>query len=64
MLMLFGYSRFFFEFLRNDKKIIITGLKIGNVPLDISTLALHALLNGVIGTAAYFAIKHYNKKKE
>ena len=63
MLMLFGYSRFFFEFLRDDDKLIKTGLSIGNIPLDISTLALHALLNGVIGTIAYFAIKYYNKKK-
>lgn len=50
MLMLFGYSRFFFEFLRDNEKLF----------LGISQLALHALLNGVIGTVAYFVIKKYN----
>lgn len=50
MLMLFGYSRFFLEFLRDNDKVF----------WGISGLALHALLNAVIGTIAYYLIKRRN----
>ena len=50
MLMLFGYSRFFLEFLRDNDKVF----------WGISGLALHALLNAVIGTIAYYLIKRKN----
>ena len=53
MLMLFGYSRFFLEFLRDNQKLF----------LGISGLALHALLNAVIGTVAYLVIRRRNEKK-
>lgn len=52
MLMLFGYSRFFLEFLRDNHKVF----------LGISDLAIHALVNAVVGTAAYFLIKRKNAK--
>lgn len=52
MLMLFGYSRFFLEFLRDNDKLF----------WGISGLALHALLNAVIGTVSYFIIKRRNQK--
>ncbi|MBQ7500407.1 MAG: prolipoprotein diacylglyceryl transferase [Clostridia bacterium] len=64
MLMLFGYSRFFLEFLRDNDKIIFKDLHIGSIPLGISALAIHALVNAVIGTIAYFIIKKYNAKKQ
>ena len=53
MLMLFGYSRFFLEFARDNDKLF----------WNISELALHALLAGIVGTASYFIVKAYNKKK-
>lgn len=53
MLMLFGYSRFFLEFLRDNNKLF----------LGISSLALHALLNAVIGTVAYIIIRNKQKRK-
>lgn len=51
MLMLFGYSRFFLEFLRYNQKLF----------LGISALAIHALVNAIIGTVAYVIIKKKNK---
>jgi phosphatidylglycerol:prolipoprotein diacylglycerol transferase len=54
MLMIFGYSRFFLEFLRDNKKLF----------WGISGLAIHALVNGVIGTVAFFVIRNYNRKKQ
>lgn len=51
MLMLFGYSRFFLEFLRDNDKLF----------WGISGLALRTMLNGVVGTIAYFLIKRKNK---
>ena len=66
MLMIFGYSRFFFEFFRdNDKLFYITqALKWSGKPvLGISRLAIHALVNALIGTVAYIIIKKHNNKK-
>ena len=53
MLMLFGYSRFLLEFLRDNPKPI----------LGISTLAVHSLFMALVGTAAYTTIKECSKKK-
>ncbi len=53
MLMLFGYSRFFLEFLRDNEKLF----------WGISSLALHALLNAIIGTAAYIIIRRKQKQE-
>lgn len=47
MLMLFGYSRFFLEFLRDNQKVFF----------GMSTLALHALFMALVGTVAYGLIK-------
>ena len=54
MLMLFGYTRFFFEFARNNEKLF----------WGISELALHALLAGIVGTVSYFIVKNHLKKGE
>ena len=54
MLMIFGYSRFFLEFLRDNQKIIF----------GVSTLALHALVNALIGTVAYVVIRKRNKNSQ
>lgn len=51
MLMLFGYSRSFLEFLRDNDKLF----------WGISGLALRTMLNGVVGTIAHFLIKRKNK---
>ena len=67
MLMVFGYSRFFFEFLRdNDKLFYLTeSIKWSGKPvLGVSQLAIHALVNGVIGTVAYIVIRKLNGKKQ
>lgn len=53
MLMLFGYSRFFLEFARDNDKLF----------LHISELALHALLAGIVGTVSFIVIKKHNQKK-
>ena len=53
MLMLFGYSRFFLEFLRDNDKIIF----------GISNLAIHALIMGLVGTAVYFTVKEHKNRK-
>lgn len=47
MLMMFGYSRFLLEFLRDNSKIV----------LGISNLAFHALFMAFVGTAIYVTIK-------
>lgn len=47
MLMLFGYSRFLLEFLRDNNKIV----------LGISDLAFHALFMAFVGTAVYMTMK-------
>lgn len=47
MLMLFGYSRFLLEFLRDNDKIV----------LGISDLAFHALFMAFVGTAVYMTMK-------
>ncbi|MBR4768657.1 MAG: prolipoprotein diacylglyceryl transferase [Lachnospiraceae bacterium] len=53
MLMMFGYSRFLLEFARDNEKLF----------WNISELALHALLAGIVGTVSYFIVKKYNQKK-
>ena len=47
MLIMFGYSRFLFEFLRNNNKIF----------LGCSALSFHALFMAVVGTIALIIIK-------
>lgn len=47
MLMMFGYSRFLLEFLRDNEKIV----------LGISNLAFHALFMAFVGTAVYMTMK-------
>lgn len=47
MMMLFGYSRFFLEFVRDNDKLF----------LGISGLAIHALVMGIVGTAVYGAVE-------
>lgn len=47
MLMLFGYTRFLFEFFRDNNKLF----------WGISSLALHALFAALVGTIAYIVIK-------
>lgn len=53
MLMMFGYSRFLLEFLRDNQKLIF----------GVSTLALHALFMALVGTAVYVTIKEGTQKK-
>ena len=53
MLMLFGYSRFLLEFLRDNHKVVF----------GVSTLALHALFMALVGTAAYVTIQEKLTKK-
>lgn len=53
MLMLFGYSRFLLEFLRDNQKVVF----------GVSTLALHALFMALVGTAAYVTIQEKLTKK-
>lgn len=53
MLMLFGYSRFLLEFLRDNRKVVF----------GVSTLALHALFMALVGTAVYVTIKEREKTK-
>jgi phosphatidylglycerol:prolipoprotein diacylglycerol transferase len=52
MLILFGYSRFFFEFGRDNNKLF----------LGISNLALHALFAGVVGTVWMILQKRNGEK--
>lgn len=53
MLMLFGYSRFLLEFLRNNSKLLF----------GLSALSLHALFMALVGTVAFVAVKEHNKGK-
>ena len=53
MLILYGYSRFLLEFLRDNNKLFF----------GISDLAIHALVMGLIGTAVYVTIKERNTPK-
>ena len=53
MLMLFGYSRFFLEFARDNNKLF----------WGISELAIHALAVGIVGTVSYVIIKKTQKKR-
>ena len=52
MLMLFGYSRFLLEFLRDNDKVLF----------GISNLGIHALIMGLVGTAVYVTVN--NRKGE
>ena len=54
MLMLFGYSRFLLEFLRDNDKIFF----------GISNLAIHALIMGLVGTAVYVTVKNRKDRKK
>ena len=54
MLMIFGYSRFFLEFLRQNDKIL----------LGISNLAFHALFMAFVGTAVYVTLKEKKVNKK
>lgn len=53
MLMMFGYSRFLLEFLRDNRKVVFGA----------STLALHALFMALVGTAVYVTIKEKARKE-
>ena len=52
MLILFGYSRFLLEFLRDNDKLFY----------GISSLAIHALVMGLVGTAWYLAARDRNRR--
>ncbi len=54
MLVLFGSTRFFLEFLRDNDKLF----------LGISSLALHALLMVMVGIAIYLTIKDQESRKK
>lgn len=53
MLMLFGFTRFIWEFFRDNEKLW----------LGCSSLAFHALFMGVVGLIMYIAIQKHNKKQ-
>ena len=53
MLMLFGYSRFLYEFARDNEKMF----------LGISGLAIHALIAGLVGSIWYITVKDINRRK-
>ena len=53
MLMLFGFTRFIWEFFRDNEKIW----------LGCSSLAFHALFMGVVGLIMYLIIRNYNNKQ-
>ncbi len=52
MMVLFGSTRFFLEFLRDNKKLF----------LGLSDLAIHAFVMFIVGIAFYFSIKSYEHK--
>ena len=52
MLIVYGYSRFFWEFLADNEKVF----------LGISELAIHAFVCGTVGVLMYFFLKAYNRK--
>lgn len=52
MLMLFGYTRFFLEFARDNEKLF----------WGISSLAIHALIMGIVGTQWFFIARYKNNK--
>ncbi len=53
MLILFGYTRFLLEFARDNEKLF----------LGISSLAIHALIMGIVGTEWYFIAHRKNQKR-
>lgn len=54
MLMLFGYSRFFLEFARDNEKLFF----------GISELAIWALVSGIVGTAWYVTQREMNRNRK
>jgi len=54
MMMLFGSTRFIWEFFRDNEKLFF----------GISNLAIHALIMGVVGTAWYLTIRDRNANKQ
>lgn len=52
MLMLFGFTRVFWEFFRDNEKLW----------MGFSSLAFHALFMGVVGVILYICVKKYNEK--
>lgn len=54
MLILFGYSRFLLEFARDNEKLF----------LGISSLAIHALIMGIVGTAWLVTVRERNRRKQ
>ena len=54
MLMLFGFSRFFFEFLRANEKIF----------MGCSSLSFHAIFMAVVGLIAFIMIKRKKRKTQ
>lgn len=54
MLILFGYSRFLLEFARDNDKLF----------LGISSLAIHALIMGLVGTAWLVTVRERNRRKQ
>ena len=54
MLILFGSTRFFLEFARDNDKVF----------LGISNLAIHAFVMFIVGLALYFSLTAANKKKK
>lgn len=67
MLMLFGYSRFLLEFLRDNEKLFYITKSVtwaGKPVFGISQLAIHALINAAVGTVAYFIIKKKYSTKD
>ncbi len=52
MMMLFGFSRFFFEFLRNNAKLMF----------GISEVGFHALFCGIVGAVTFVQLCHREKR--
>ena len=54
MLILFGYSRFLLEFARDNEKLF----------LGVSSLAVHALIMGIVGTEWHIILSHKELRAE
>lgn len=54
LLVIFGYTRFFLEFLRDSEKLV----------LGISSLAFHALFMGIVGTVWIFVLAEKEKENK
>ena len=53
MLMLFGFTRFFWEFFRDNEKLW----------MGCSSLAFHALFMGIVGLMMYVVIRIHNRRQ-